>query len=273
MPRAGQPAGDHFAGGIKPGSDVLADTLAAVTRQLRTIAGGAAIRVLVVKEVAVGHGAAVGFSGTAQGGIPGQRRGGGKGLITALTRGAARTVELLKQLLPFRLPVAQACGEQRSSQQNTPLAALLIDADIDKLRVQHNRAEALPQHGQRRRRVTRTGQADGLHVDHRVAGGAHRLLQIPRASYRLHQAWICRQRRQLGRSLLATPLHFAAVAVDQPNQLRVLGGLCTRSAQQRQPRGDDRPNKTLASHNPPRPEQAHWHAHQCVRVILAHLAR
>ena len=173
----------------------------------------------MVEEVFIGHVARVGFGGGRQRGVPGQRRGGAEGLRATLARFAASDVEFGQQFLAFGLPVAQACAEQRTGDDDSPVTVLMADTDIDELRVQHDLAKTLLYRFHRRGRVTGPGQADRLHVLHGVTGGHHGLLQIADAGGGQRQARVGRQRRQLRRHLTGAPLQLAAVGIDRFDQL------------------------------------------------------
>ena len=197
MTGAGHPAIDHLAHGILPGRDVLADLLAAVAGQLRPVTRRAAIAVLVIEVVVVGHRARVSLGRCGQRGVPGQWRGGGKGLRTALACPAAGNIEFGQQLLTFRLPIAEAPAQQRTGEHDAPFTVLAAHADVDELRVQHHLAETLANRRHGRLRITGTGQADRLHIDHRIPRRGQCLLQIAEAGGGQRQPWIARQRWQL----------------------------------------------------------------------------
>ncbi|MNP28050.1 hypothetical protein D3C76_1209970 [compost metagenome] len=158
----------------------------------------------------------------AQRGVPRQRLGRAERLAAALARLGAGGVDLLQQLLPFRLPVALARAQQRPRQDDAPVAVGAADADVDELRIEHHLAEALAQRGHGRLRVARPGQADRLHIEHRIAGGVQRLLQVHPAAGRQRQALVGGQRRQLLGRLAGAALGLAAVGVDRLHQLRLL---------------------------------------------------
>lgn len=122
------------------------------------------------------------------------------------------------------LPVAQAAAEQRPGQYDTPVATLLADADIDELRVEHHLAEAFFDGMHGRARIAWPRQADGLHVDHRVGGAGHGLLQVTGALWRECQAGVAVERRQLQRRFATAGLGLAAVDVDRIDQLRLFAG-------------------------------------------------
>src|SRR5690606_26767826 len=71
-----QPAVEHLPGTGVGGGQVFTDQAGVVTGQLGAVAGNAAVRGAVGKEVTLGHGAAVGFGGAGQRLVPGQRLGG-----------------------------------------------------------------------------------------------------------------------------------------------------------------------------------------------------
>ncbi|MDT4878074.1 hypothetical protein FQZ97_1136450 [compost metagenome] len=143
MSGAGDPAIDYLAHGVLSGGDVLADLLAAVTRQLCPITGRAAIAVLVIEIVVVGHRPRMGLGRRCQDSVPGQRRGGSEGLRAALARPTACDIELGQQFLAFGLPVAQPCAQQWTGQHNAPFTVLAAHTNVDELRVQHDLAKAL----------------------------------------------------------------------------------------------------------------------------------
>ncbi|MNQ72402.1 hypothetical protein D3C85_871050 [compost metagenome] len=196
MAGAGQPAFDHLVCGVLAGGDVFADLLEVVAGQFRAVARGAAVAVLVVEVVVVGHGARVAFGGAGQCGVPGQRWRGGEGLRAALAWAGACGVEFGEQLLAFGLRVAQACAQQRPCDDDAPFTVLAADADIDELRVEDDLAKTLLDRLHRRGCIARSGQADSLHVFHRITGSGHGLLQITDARGAQHQARVGRQWRQ-----------------------------------------------------------------------------
>ncbi|MNE08657.1 hypothetical protein D3C80_1013110 [compost metagenome] len=164
------------------------------------------------------------FGHPGQDGVPGQRRGGCKGLAAALALLAAGAVDHRQQLLAFGLPVAQLPGQQRPRQDDTPIAALLADADIDELRGQHDLAEAFLYRFHRGLSVLGTIEGDGLDTDHRVVGLCQRRAQIHAAGSWQHQTGIADQWRQLKGHLFIAFLRLTAVAVDRIDQLRRLIG-------------------------------------------------
>ncbi|MNN53791.1 hypothetical protein D3C81_1685720 [compost metagenome] len=166
----------------------------------------------------------MGLCGRRQCGVPGQRCGGRKGLRAALGGAGAGGVEFGQQFLAFGLPVAQASAQQRARQGNAPFTVLAADADIDELRVQHDLAKTFLDGFHGRRRITRPGQADRLHVLHRITGRGHGLLQITDVGGGQHQAWIGRQWRQFRRGLAGTALRLATILVDRFDQLRLVAG-------------------------------------------------
>ncbi|MCY1429567.1 hypothetical protein D9M71_454890 [compost metagenome] len=182
MPGAGQPAVDHLAHGVVPGGDVLADLLAHVACQFRPVTRGTTIAVLVVEEVVVGHGTGMDFGRCRQRGIPGQRCRRGISLAAALVRLCPCAVDGGEHLLALCLPVAQAPGQQRARQHDAPLAGIAAHADVDELRVEHHLAKALLYRLHGRLGVAWPVEADGLHVDHRVARCRQRLLQVTDAA-------------------------------------------------------------------------------------------
>ncbi|MNC35727.1 hypothetical protein D3C75_842210 [compost metagenome] len=197
MAGAGQPAFDHLVCGVLAGGDVFADLLEVVAGQFRAVARGAAIAVLVIEVVVVGHGAGVAFGGGGQRGVPGQRWRGGEGLRAALAWPGACGVEFGEQLLAFGLRVAQACAQQRPCDDDAPFTVLAADADIDELRVEDDLAKALLNRLHRRGGIARPGQADGLHILHGITGSDHGLLQITDVRGGQHQARVGRQGWQL----------------------------------------------------------------------------
>ncbi len=124
------------------------------------------------------------------------------------------------------MPVAQSPRQQRPGQHDAPGTVFPADADIDELRVEHNLAETLLHRLHRRLRITRPGQADRLHIDHRVRGSRQCLLQVTDTTGRQHQTRIGCKWRQLLRGLPRTTLHLAAVGIDRLDQLRLLGRGC-----------------------------------------------
>ncbi|MNZ84333.1 hypothetical protein D3C78_1030860 [compost metagenome] len=173
------------------------------------------------------------LSGPGQDGVPSQRRSGAEGLVATLALLTTGTVDQRQQLLPFRLPVAQPCSQQRPCQHNAPFTPLLAHADIDELRIEHHLAKAFLHRFHRRLSIARAIEGNGLDIDHGVAGLGQRLTQIIAATNRQHQPRVTGQRRQLQRCLPGATLSLAAVAVDRINQLLRLAGLGCNSKRQR----------------------------------------
>ena len=172
------------------------------------------------------------FGGAAKGGVPGQRLGRCVRFATALAGLPAGGVDPFEELLPFRLPIAHAAAQQWPGEDDAPVAVLAADADVDELRVEHHAAEAFLQRLHRRAGIARPGKADRLHVDHRVGGLRHRLLQVAGGIHRQGQARIGGQRRQFAAGLPAAGLHLATVGVDRLDQLRLVGGTGGRCERQ-----------------------------------------